>query len=506
MIGPGRATRYIVPRWRASALIVLSGEADSLSSEVQRPWLDDESELATALDAFSAKPTTSRAVELIGAAILYRKPESGLAAARFVLENGESGEVPRALARRLLAELDPSEPLDFGLPDFNDERAEAQRTIRRLRPALRRNPRNPLGWVDLAHAHASLGHTEEADRSMRVALASSPASRVLLRSASRLYVHRDEPDRAHSLLLRADSVRHDPWLLAAELATASAAGQSPQFARRARQLLRDDSIRPFHLTELASALATLELEAGSTRRARQLFRRSLADPTDNSVAQAEWAANRFGEFVVDEEHLKIRRGYEARARHASSRAEWQTAVDESWNWLKDEPFSTEPAIFGSYVASVGHVDFEESIRLAEAGLLANPDDATLRNNLVFALANLNRLDEAEMQFRRIRGPHEPRVQLTLLATAGLLSYRRGHSSEGRDLYRRAIDLARRIGDSRALSLASTFFAREELLANSSSAAVALQDAIRIASSEQSAPELTRWLALLDELFEHLRHE
>jgi len=500
MIGQTRSERrQVIPRWRTAAATVHAGEAQPLYEHVDRPWLEDSTELHRATAAWAQRPTLSRAVELMAAALLYRKPELGIDAARSTLENSQVGELPRSLAHRLLADLDPTDPLTFDLPGLEDERQRAQQVIGRLRAGLRRNPRNALAWLDLAHAQATLGHINKADRSMSAALSLGPANRVLLRSASRLYVHREEADRAHALVVRADLTPLDPWLVAAELATASVAGRSPKLTRQAKKLLSSDDLHPFHLTELSSALATLELEAGNHRRARQLFRGSLTSPTDNSLAQAEWAAHRVPDLEVPHDSMNTELAYEARARHASSVGNWDSALLESWNWLKDQPFSSEPAIFGSYVASVGMANFEEAERIARAGLLANPGDSMLRNNLVFALANQYRLDEAEDHYRRIDQNQEDRVRLTLLATAGLLRYRRGDIDEGRTLYHSAIALAKKTEDRRAIALASIFLAREEVLSRSPTATATLRDVASARTTHLEFPEIVRWVSALREL-------
>ena len=487
--------RHMVPRWRVSAVSIMSGETAPVKSVTSRTWLADESELEASLAAWTRRPLPSRAVDLITAAVLFRCPEAGREAAQFLLEESASGALPKVLANKLLAELNvpTTAPTDLCHSDVGDVVDEG--TIRQLRKALRRNPHNPLGWADLAHAHASYGNLEAATRAMRIALASNPDNRVILRSASRLYVHREEPSTAHRLLYEAESVRSDPWLLAAELATASLAERTSKLTRLAKRMVEDASLGLFHKAELAGALATLELEAGSHRAARKLFRLSLEDPTDNSVAQAQWASRRFTEFVVPRANLNILRGYEARARRAMVEQDWSQAVSEAWSWLEDEPFSSHPAIFGSYTASVGSLNFPDAIRFAEAGLRANPSNQMLLNNLVFALAHDAQLEKAERYFQRIGRPRDDGMKIPLLATEGLLHYRRGNAERGRALYKEAIEMARSVRNWKAVVLAWTFFAHEELLTGTPKTAF-IREALQTAKRREPLPELAVWLERL----------
>lgn len=494
MISSTPPERHIIPRWRHSNLTIMSGETNSLAPHPTKDWLDDLSELKASITVWEKGPLLSQALELITTALLYNRPEAGINAIRYVLDNTEERCLANKLAYRLFSLLE-----DYTLDntyelDLEDEPTKAKRTIKRLRNDLRSNPRNPLGWMDLAHAQASLGQPDKAEKSMRIALASGTPNRIILRSASRLYVHQNEPDRGHQLLYKSETVKHDPWLLAAEVATASMAKHVSRLTRHAKRMIKDDSINHFHKTELAGALATLELEAGQYKAAKKLFRMSLIRPTENSVAQAKWAATlHLGEIEALHSHLDIERGYEARAYHANSQGDWEASVAEAWNWLKDEPYSPLPAIYGSYIASVGSLDFSEAKRIAQAGLKANPNDPFIRNNLVFALVNMEQLDEAEREFKRIKvQQNDPSIQLILLATEGLINYRKGNTDQGRFLYQKSMDKARQNNNTQALTLASIFLANEEILSQSPSAQKAISNAISIARRHKLTPELAQW--------------
>lgn len=497
MIGQSSSKRRIVPRWRQTVVVVRTGEADPIGERI-KPWASERSEIEEDLFAWKNIRSPLQAVELATSALLYGEPHLAQEAAGFLLKTSVAHQLPNLLANRVQEHLGlPTSTLDQNTHSFSaDEPLRA--AIRQHRASLRNNPRNPLGWCDMSLAYASLGEEEKALRSMTIALSLGIPNRMLLRSASRLFVHRGEPDRAHRLLLRSSLTRHDPWLMAAELATASIADQKPLLIRQSRALIKDQFVQPFHKTELASALATLELEAGKDRLARKLFRLSLTAPTDNSVAQAEWASQHYAPLSVLRSHLDIQLGYEARARRALSDRQWGASIEESWKWLEDQPFSSLPAVFGSYVASVGALDFEEAARFAEKGLIANPTDVLLRNNLVFSLANVGKLEEAQSEYRKINRPHELELLMVWLATGGLLRYRGGHSDHGKSLYREAISVARSLDNPKALCLATTFFAREELLSASPTAQETVREALSVGKSNPM-PELVKWHRILRDL-------
>jgi tetratricopeptide (TPR) repeat protein len=305
-----------------------------------------------------------------------------------------------------------------------------------------------------------------------MALAFGGENRFILRSATRFLLHIGQTNDAHEILRQATATRRDPWLLAAEIAVASAANRSPRLARLGAGVLAEQS-DPAHTTELASALATLELTAGNVRAARKLFRQALHSPTENSVAQAEWASRQNIGLEISERTLATPGSFEARAFEARAAGAWERALHEARQWFYDQPFSRHAASLASYLASVPLERYDECAEIARVGLIATPRDPLLLNNLTFALASSGRVVEAEEHFREIpAGAFVGSVKATLLATQGLLCYRRGLLEEGRKHYLEAIDVAKGKGDAFQAALAALYFAREALLAKAPHAAEA----------------------------------
>jgi tetratricopeptide (TPR) repeat protein len=228
---------------------------------------------------------------------------------------------------------------------------------------------------------------------------------------------------------------------------------------------------------LASALATLELEAGNVRKARKLFRHSLVQPTENAIAQARWASDhaKHLELAVDS---FLDHSPEARAWSSTESGDWDVALSHALLWLADQPFSSGPAVHASYVASVPLARFADAARIARLGLEANPRDVVLLNNLVFSLASAGQISEAEEAFSQL--PHRDLAihhEIPWLATSGLLHFRRGNPVEGRRLYSEAIARASRASP-KMLALASLYLAREEILVGSDAARDATDRALQ----------------------------
>jgi tetratricopeptide (TPR) repeat protein len=255
------------------------------------------------------------------------------------------------------------------------------------------------------------------------------------------------------------------------------------------RLIEQRKFSSFDLSELASALATLDARGGNLRRGRRLFQFSLTDPNENVVAQARWATTKH--FIdMDPAMLRIPGTFEARAWYAFYSGEWEASLREGEFWLRDQPFAASPAVHASYVAAVSLENHDEALRITDLALLANPFDVSLLNNRAYSLACIGRLDEADAALKVIKTHYSPAhltpQKVVVLATSGLIRYRRGDVAEGRFLYTNAIEAAQRIGDRRITAKAAIFFALEEVRSGSSYSE-STEQALRL-SSEFITPD------------------
>ena len=312
-----------------------------------------------------------------------------------------------------------------------------------------------------------------------------PDHRFIVRSAARLFIHEHERSRALRVIRNASGAKRDPWLLAAEIAVASASKSPSLLAREGRTRNDDDGLSLFERNELSSALGTLEMENGRNRRARQLFRQALESPNENSVAQVEWANRQIGGLPIEDPSLfELPRSFEANAQLSLVKGDWRAAINQGANWLRDQQFSKQPAIFTSYVSSLIE-EYSRAVDMLRTSLKANPNEPQLVNNLAFALASNNQLHEAisalrGIDYESVTGP--PGV--TLLATHGLVLFRTGNPDRGRELYRAAIEQASKIGSPKYSLMAALYLAREELLAKTPFAHASAEQALTKALSSE----------------------
>jgi tetratricopeptide (TPR) repeat protein len=457
--------RQVIPRWRSFAATRELGElAPSQQSSVVRYTAETVDDLV--LD-WKDHPSLSVASSLVSVAFSLGLNQVAVDAARFVFSHDLAPPSAHSIAALYLREagvsLRPSESRDYPadadeahllcFPDFYPQ-------IHETRQQLRIFPRNPILWGNLARLYTILGLPDKAGRAMRVALSMSPGNRFILRAASRLMLHQGEKDRAHQLLVKAPSVRLDPWVLSAEIATAAVNRRTSKNLKTARRMLEAENHCPFHLSELASALGTLEAIAGNVKGSRKLILKSLSHPSENSVAQAAWLARNVGGITVAETNISL--SAEAKAWVAWRAAKWDTALAETHRWQLDQPFSSRPAALGSHIAETVLEDYPQAIRFAEDGLRSNPEDLILLNNLAFALAQNGQFEKAEDVIKTIDLPNvDASNRVVLLATQGLIAFRASRPDHGRTLYAEAIHSARAFKDWRGPA-ARIHLALEEL--------------------------------------------
>lgn len=440
--------RHVVPRWRSFQKTLLLGE-------LAFPRAEETRDLTRGLDRIEqdwiANRTLVYAAEFAGAAITAGFPHRAKATVP-ILQGG--GRIHAMLGEAVL--LGRQQPV----PTFNPQEQ------RPYREALRRDPRNAIAWLELARIQLTAGHDLAAQKSITAALHLAPTNRYVLRAAAACFVGVGDPQRAIAVLTPVASESCDPWLISAEIAVSELAERRSRLISTGRSQLEAGVWDDYASSELASEIATLEGETGSSRRARKLFRVSLISPTENAVAQAAAVSANHPELVPDTLLTAgteaVDGAFEAQALRAEMRSEFLEASRHSVAWLDDQPFSSSAAIYASYIAASGMEDWELSVALARRGRTVHPNNITLLNNLAYSLIESGEgLDEARRWIRRAEKLHGDRAEdAAIAATKGLLEYRSGNQEAGRLQYERAAATARRLGNPHLEAMALGMHARE----------------------------------------------
>ena len=305
---------------------------------------------------------------------------------------------------------------------------------------------------------------------MEIAVHLAPSSRFISRSAARLFSHIEDFDRAHKILVNNPWISKDPWIIASEIAVNSARGRNSRFVKRGKEIIASGNYHPFSYSEMASAIGTLEMQNGSRKLCRNFMNIALERPNDNSLAQAEWllGENRdlslcFGNY----DYLKNKA--EADCRYAYFKDDFKAALCSGIDWIADYPFDPDPIYFSAEMAYTFVKDYETAIDIIKLGLRANSYDIGLLNNLAYCYALSGNLEEAESILDRVdikAMSLSNETKICLIATRGLVEYRKGLIENGYHLYIQAITKAKESGCEKSfIEKAMLNFIREEVKAN-----------------------------------------
>jgi Tfp pilus assembly protein PilF len=456
--------RNVVPRWRDFTTTVRLGELTTASeARVAHPVPD----LSTQELTWSENPGLAVAGDLISAAVVKGATEIARQASEFVLEQGP--QAPLSLRSAALHVLGRPPGADLGasieppLTNVASTRMRSQ-AIARTRQELTTRPSNAVLWVDLAYLYAVRGLAEKAEKAIRAALHLAPENRFVLRSAARFFLHQNRPVEAHRLIRRASTTTRDPWLVAAEIALSLAAKSSPFFAKEGLSLVASGNFSPGQLSELNSALGTLEFSAGNSRKARRHLNSSLERPNDNSLAQATWLAQRVNGLSLEIPlgEYDIERAFEANAYRAYMNADWNNSLRSALEWMHDQPFSGRAAKSAAYIATTIQQDFELSEKISKFGQIANPREPAFLIALAYCSAQTGQLQAAADYLRKANTvDQEEWLEVAVHANYGLIAYRDGLPEAGYALYAEAAEKADKLSEKRVRINAMSHWAIEE---------------------------------------------
>lgn len=474
--------RNIIPLWRSYSQTAVSGELEYTGSKVLPIRFDRFGEF---LEAWKAKKSIITAADLINAAVVSDNkalPEV-LSASEFLLHNSELCS-PLALdvAKTLLnrspkgiesesntsgANLSFEDKAKTLIQSLTDQETSIRARIGLLRKQLREFCYNAITYCELSRCYSDLGLNDKARQYMLCAVQLAPHNRYVSRCAARFFVHDNDPARARKILIDNGWMRNDPWLLASEIAVTSVMQRTSRYLKDGRQLILSDNYSPYSSSELCFAICKEDRKAGKRRDWQKMFNLGLRSPNDNSLAQAEYIVKEESRMRFDYgQYDAINRKYEADTRNFYSLGRYEDAFLSSVNWMQDYRFSHEPIAFAFDLSCTFLKKYDYSSAVIKHWLKSHPQDYAMTNNLIYALGLADHIEEAEQLLSKINVAHQLKDRLEngicLLATSGLIEYRKGNIDEGRQLYQLSIDTAKKMRERDLAGKARLNMIREEV--------------------------------------------
>lgn len=330
---------------------------------------------------------------------------------------------------------------------------------------------NSINWIELARLYTIKNQIDKADKCISVALHLSPNNRFVLRSAVRFFIHTSQEEKAIFYLKNATTIKDDPWLISAHIASSRLIGRYSPFIKIGERLISSSKYSDFDLTELSSSLGTIELENGSFKKSKPLLDLSLKKPNDNSLAQFEWLSKKDNRLYFNSDSFQsVKNPFEAFAYENFQKGNFNESFYNCINWYLDVPYSKRPLVFGSFIAALLE-DYDASIIMCLAGLRLNSNEISFLNNIIYALCLKNETAEIPKYLKllernnTIELDNEERV--TLQATLGLYYLRIKDVAQGKSLYNISIENAKKLKNEYYYNLAIINFTRELFLLNDS---------------------------------------
>ncbi len=434
-------------------------------SDVIREWMEN--------------PRIATAVDIVAEALIVKdfQCSEAIKAAKYILSKGS---LPSSLIRQLANHFLET-PVSIWaepnkLPDIDADRED----IARLKRSVRNYPVNPIAWSDLSLSYATIGQTDKAKMAMKVAMNLTNNNRFILRSASRCFTHLGEPDRAVAILNKSGLCAIDPWITSAEIAISESTGLKSKSIGKAKGLIENNNLTPRSRSELAASLGTIEIKSGSIRRAKKIMRQAIIEPTENALAQVEWATSLHKIDFDDMIGLRstIPASYEATTVHKYYRKEFAESLKACRKWGRYQFLSSQPIILSTYISSCLLNDDLGAIDIFDNAFPAQKSNSLAMNNYAFALARIGRTKEAAEILSKGRHTASAEVKLACIATMGLICFREGDVEGGRKLYATAANGFKLLEDHRSAAVATYFWAVEEKRIESQNAESKIREAKR----------------------------
>jgi Tfp pilus assembly protein PilF len=455
---PNDKKRNVIPRWRDFKQTIELGELKSITNPKKKLELNVQSPFhASKIQDWQTDRSVKRAIELLNSSIIFEDQENSLNTATFLKSSKESSAPLKKVAEQIMYPTDFDTTFEqlLNLEEFDKVIGGK---IKHLRKCLDHNPYNSISWIELARLFLIIGKEQAAERCILVATQLAPDNRYISRIGSRFFTHTGDYKKAKQILKANIAFKADPWLVSADIGISSLADKSSFNIKIGRELVASQNYSAFDLNELFSALATEELNSGNNKNSKRLFNESLVSPNDNSLAQAVWARSHIGDLNLNQGVFdRTRNVFEAKARQFFNGKSWGPAYSSIVQWFIDQPFSSDPAVFGSFIATSLLEKYDEGIKICKYGLKSTPNDFTLLNNLTFAYLKNNNIKEAQQTFARIHSEGlADQQRVVYLATKGLLHYKMGQLESGEALYNEASVLAARTKNKKLQLLADVY--------------------------------------------------
>lgn len=416
----------LLPKWHS----MLNIGAKEYSSLNEKKYSFNENTIQSFQEEyqdFKSNPTYTKACNLIGSSVILNEDHVSKEISAYLYKNPNNSFSIESLIRKV------SEGFNIENQGMN-----ASERIRFIRSKLPDQPKNSLLWLELARQYTAKGLNKKAKRYIEIAYSLAPTNRYIVRSVARFFIHIKDVSQAQKITEKAYKLTDDPWIRS----TAINCAILNNMKLSKLNIIQADTIEGgFHYSELLASSAMVDIRMGNDKRAKKLLKLAWKAPTEIVIANAEWIFRNIFPNMRNDEYIDYSKSTEASAWENYYSLQLNEAIENAVLWSLDEPYSTHPFSCGSGFACTAN-NYGEAIRIAKEGLIANPQDILLKNNLIFSYLKSGNIFEAEKIIDRIDSKLIDDNLVYLTATYGLYNYMIGKIDTGRKLYIKAYNLSK----------------------------------------------------------------
>lgn len=452
--------RRILPIWRSF---------DSTKSELQPlyPSKIKRGNISQYIFEWVNNKNMATAGDLLSAAIVNgcQDNEEVIDAANYILySNEDSNYALTKVSKNILDSNIDTDTLSTTI--------ELYSYIAELKKLLITYPTDSILHIEIARMYLLLGQLHFAQKHVENALYFDHNNRYVVRCAARFYIHLKKPEQALSIIRKSVLTKIDPWLLASEISICQLLDKTSPNIKKGLRIIESSHFDPFNTTELCAAIGTEELIHGAYTKSRKLFNNALNCPNSNSLAQAEWVNNEtnlsldFTSINIDSECF-----WEAKCYNSFNSNDYVKSLQYAKQWIAQEPYSTR-AILYAYELAISYLrDLKSSQEIMDNALKNHKGNPIFINNYAYALALDGKLMDAEnviSKLKKINFSSSETIDICLLATKGMIAFRKGDAENGIKLYLNAIEKSKKRSDDPQLNHSAVLnFCRELLIFDNS---------------------------------------
>ncbi|HCV05075.1 MAG TPA: hypothetical protein DG048_20780 [Pseudoalteromonas sp.] len=334
--------------------------------------------------------------------------------------------------------------------------------IRKLKNIVNIFPTDAMTWVDIAFYYTILGELSKAEKCFLTAWGINKDNSFIARSYSRFLVHLNNPEKAIHVLRKCSQINTNPLVSSAAIAIANSFNIKGREINIGKKLVDSFIGESSFNSDLSACIGTLELMNGNTKKAKILFKKALAKPSENTISQYNWLFHKHN-FSIDGLKNGTFKSIESEVNDSYVTQQYEKCRNGLIELHNFQPFSEAPISDAGYISLVALNDPKYVIGMSHNRVPRVHMPFIELNNLIVAKLLSNDFSDIELEMRLLARKLQTSDQKgkgIYLATSGLIFFKTENFEKGVKCYEDAINYFKSINSTRSAVLAEHFYSQQ----------------------------------------------